>query len=73
MVLPIPAKTALFENRSGLIQISKSWRRRRGLSPALLGSLQWAPFNVHEVVQVVVTPRSHFLQTATHWSIDFEL
>jgi hypothetical protein len=27
---------------------------------------QRAPFNVHDVVQVVVTPWSHFLQAATH-------
>jgi hypothetical protein len=25
-----------------------------------------APFNVHDVVQVTVVPRSHLLQTATH-------
>lgn len=27
---------------------------------------QRAPFKVHDVVQVVVTPWSHFLQAATH-------
>jgi hypothetical protein len=27
-----------------------------------------APFSVHDVVQVVVMPRWHCLQTATHWS-----
>jgi hypothetical protein len=27
---------------------------------------QCAPFNVQDVVQVVVVPRLHFLQTATH-------
>jgi hypothetical protein len=32
----------------------------------ILASVQRAPFKVHDVVQVVVTPWSHFLQTATH-------
>src|SRR5258705_5574800 len=32
-----------------------------------------APIRVHDVVQVVVTPWSHFLQTATHCSISFGL
>jgi hypothetical protein len=64
----LPGQLDLKSQRSD--SISKSWR---GLSRALLRSLQWAPFSVHEVVQVVVMPRSHFLQTATHWSINFEL
>jgi hypothetical protein len=34
---------------------------------------QRAPFRVHDVVQVVVTPWSHFLQTATHCSTSFGL
>ena len=34
---------------------------------------QRAPLRVHDVVQVVVTPWSHFLQTATHCSISFGL
>ena len=34
---------------------------------------QRAPFSVQEVLQVVVTPWSHCLQTATHWSKDLGL
>jgi len=29
---------------------------------------QVAPFNLHDVVQVVVVPLMHILQTSTHWS-----
>jgi len=34
---------------------------------------QCAPFNVHEVVHVVVVPRSHLMQAATHCSSDLGL
>jgi hypothetical protein len=46
--------------------------RSRKASPYPDGP-QRAPFNVHDVEQVVVTPRLHLMQTATHWSNTFGL
>jgi hypothetical protein len=36
-------------------------------------SRQCAPFSVHEVEQVVITPRSQAMQTATHCFMSFGL
>jgi hypothetical protein len=52
---------------SATFELLKKGLRRERASP------QRAPFRVHDVVQVVVTPWSHFLQTATHCSISFGL
>jgi hypothetical protein len=54
---------------SGLPRSTDILSARRHVSKVSKGdtaSLQRAPFNVHDVEQVVVFPWSHLMQTATH-------
>jgi hypothetical protein len=49
--------------RTGNHLASRSFRASTNSAPR---QDQRAPFNVHDVEQVVVVPRSHLMQTATH-------
>ena len=55
---PTDKRSAAF----GLISIALRPRPSGGL----FVRIQYAPFNVHEVEQVVVVPRSHLMHAATH-------